>query len=217
MTETPTGPSPTLVVIAGPNGSGKTEFTRTALFHKWLEGCEYVNPDEIAQERFGGWNDRDAVLAALQHAETVRNRCLKERRSLAFETVFSTDDKIDFVKQALMAGFFVRFFFVGTDTPQINAARIAKRLEQGGHDVPIPKIISRYYKSMSKAAKILPLVDRGYVYDNSEENAAPALQFRTINGRIKKVYGTGHEWAEIARESVARQECENTAGEAPAP
>lgn len=83
-----------------------------------------------------------------------------------------------------MAGFFVRFFFVGTDAPQI------------------------------KAAKILPLVDRGYVYDNSAENAEPALQFRTINGRIEKVYGTGHEWAEIARESVARQECENTAGPA---
>ena len=217
MTGTPIGLSPTLVVIAGPNGAGKTEFTRTALAHKWLEGCEYVNPDDIAQKRFGDWNDRHAVLAALQHAESVRYRCLKERRSLAFETVFSTDEKTDFVNQALMAGFFVRVFFVGTNTPHINAARIAKRIEQGGHDVPIPKIISRYYKSMSRVAKILPLVDRGYVYDNSAENAEPALQFRTINGRIEKVYRTGHEWADMIRERVVRQECESSAGEAPAP
>ena len=199
--------SPLLVVIAGPNGSGKTEFTRKALRHEWLRGCEYINPDDIANDRFGDWNDQKAVLAAVQHAEQIRSDCLAQRRSLAFETVFSTQEKIDFVQKAKAAGFFVRFFFVGTDAPQINAARITTRVQQGGHDVPIRKIVSRYYKSMANLAQVLPLVDRGYVYDNSVDHASAAPQFRTVNGRIEKIYARDHGWAEMARKATALNLC----------
>ena len=218
MSSTELPKSPLLVVIAGPNGSGKTEFTRKALRHEWLRGCHYVNPDEIANERFGDWNDPNAVLAAVQHAEKIRADCIAQRRSLAFETVFSTREKIDFVQKAKAAGFFIRFFFIGTDTPQINAARIAKRVEQGGHDVPIRKIVSRYYKSMANLAEVLPLVDRGYVYDNSVEDAFAALQFRTVGGQIKKIYAHDHDWAAMACEAAARNRtaaAKNPAHDAP--
>lgn len=209
---------PVLVVIAGPNGAGKTEFTRTALRHEWLSGCEYVNPDEIANEVFGDWNDEAAVLAALKHAEKIRRKCLVNRLSLAFETVFSTDEKIQFVQQAKEKGYFVRFFFIGTDSPQINAARIAKRVEQGGHDVPIRKVISRYYKSIANLARALPLVDRGYVYDNSANEMAAALQFRTENGQIKRAYGHGHAWADGVSKNLARRAGTGaTPEQAPAP
>jgi predicted ABC-type ATPase len=42
-----------LLIIAGPNGSGKTSVTDEILKHSWREGCEYINPDIIAQEKFG--------------------------------------------------------------------------------------------------------------------------------------------------------------------
>ena len=41
---------PKLIVIAGPNGSGKTSVTSQILKHEWVEGCIYINPDNIAQE-----------------------------------------------------------------------------------------------------------------------------------------------------------------------
>ena len=44
---------PILIVIAGPNGSGKTTITSKVLHHEWLEDAIYVNPDQIAQEKFG--------------------------------------------------------------------------------------------------------------------------------------------------------------------
>lgn len=68
---------------------------------------------------------------------------MREGRSLAFETVLSMPDKLDFIARARSAGFFVRLFFVGTDDPSINAKRIALRVMEGGHEVPIGKIISR--------------------------------------------------------------------------
>ena len=48
---------PVLIVIAGPNGSGKTSTTRLVIKHEWAEQCVYINPDEIAQSKFGDWND----------------------------------------------------------------------------------------------------------------------------------------------------------------
>ena len=47
---------PVLIVIAGPNGSGKTSTTRLVVKHEWAEKCVYINPDEIAQSKFGDWN-----------------------------------------------------------------------------------------------------------------------------------------------------------------
>jgi ABC-type Mn2+/Zn2+ transport system ATPase subunit len=41
---------PTLIVVAGPNGSGKTSVTTQILKHEWIEGCVYINSDTIAME-----------------------------------------------------------------------------------------------------------------------------------------------------------------------
>ena len=42
---------PVLIVIAGPNGSGKTTITSKILRHEWLEDALYINPDQVAQDR----------------------------------------------------------------------------------------------------------------------------------------------------------------------
>ena len=47
---------PTLIIIAGPNGSGKTSITHKVLQHQWIENCVYINPDDIAKNTFGDSN-----------------------------------------------------------------------------------------------------------------------------------------------------------------
>ena len=125
----------------------------------------------------------------------MREDCIAEGKSLIFETVFSASDKIDFVKKAKDKGYFVRFFFVGTESPTINASRIARRVMEGGHDVPIPKIISRYSKSIANCCIVSKIVDRVYIYDNSVEFAEPTLLFRVTDGVITKEYTTHIQWA----------------------
>jgi predicted ABC-type ATPase len=102
---------------------------------------EYINPDEIARDIFGDWNSNDAVMKAAKYATEQREECLKNKDSFIFETVLSAVDKVAFVKKAKDAGYFIRLFFIATDTPKINASRIASRVMLGGHDVPINKII----------------------------------------------------------------------------
>ena len=187
---------PELIVIAGPNGSGKTSVNQKFLRHEWADGTVYINPDEVAKEKFGDWNSAEAVVSAANYCKEWRERCLKEKVSFVFETVFSSEEKIDFLIRAKQAGFFVRLFFISTTTPAINAARITQRVIKGGHDVPIAKIVSRYYKSIVNCETVALMVDRLYVYDNSVENEDARLLFRLTNGALAKMYVTDvPEWA----------------------
>lgn len=179
---------PVLIVIAGPNGSGKTSVTSKILHHEWLEDSEYINPDNVARDVFGDWNNQDAVLKAANYCNDWRERCLAERKSHIFETVMSAGDKIDYILRAKEAGFFIRLFFVSTESPTINAKRVANRVLNGGHDVPIPKIISRYDKSIANCKILSSIVDRLYVYDNSIEDAEARLLFRLSDGELAKRY-----------------------------
>lgn len=179
---------PVLIVIAGPNGSGKTSVTSRILHHEWMENAVYINPDIIAQEKFGDWNSKEAVMQAVRYCEELREKCLVEHKSLIFETVLSVEDKLDYILRAKEAGFFIRFFFVCTEHPTINASRIARRVMEGGHDVPITKIISRYNKSIANCCIVSEFVDRTYIYDNSIEDVDAKLLFRLNNGKLVKKY-----------------------------
>lgn len=191
------GHSPLLIVIAGPNGSGKTTITSQVLQNEWLEDAVYINPDNIAQEKFGDWNSPEAVMAAANYCEQWREDCLKHRKSLIFETVMSAQEKIDFIRRAKDAGYFIRIFFICTSNPTINASRIAHRVMEGGHDVPITKIISRYIKSIANCAEIAPNIDRLYVYDNSRNQEKATLLFRLRDGQLVKQYVDEiPEWAQ---------------------
>ncbi|MCY4100200.1 MAG: zeta toxin family protein, partial [Rhodobacteraceae bacterium] len=154
---------PILIVIAGPNGTGKTSFSLQIRSHRWYQDCIFINPDEIALKKYGDWNSHDAVLKAAKYAERVREKYLQRQQSLAFETVFSSLPKVDYVKRAIKADFFVRFFFIGTDSPTINVNRIGRRVAEGGHSVPLQKIFSRYTKSLTNLAHILQVLHRGYI------------------------------------------------------
>ena len=163
---------PTLCVVAGPNGSGKTTTTELLLANEWGANSLYINPDNIAEQEFGGWNNSEAVIKAAQRATELRYKSLNERR--------------DFV------------FYVCTESPDINVARITRRYMNGGHEVPISKVISRYFKSLEQAKQAISFVDRAYIYDNSIENHLPQLLYRTSNGVLVKQYTNDiPEWAQV--------------------
>jgi len=187
---------PTLCVVAGPNGSGKTSTTIQLLQNEWTESSLYINPDNIAQEQFGDWNSAEAVLQAAKEATKLRYECLNKKQDFVFETVFSSAEKLEFLHKAHDAGFFIRFFFVCTSSPEINVSRITKRYLNGGHEVPISKVITRYFKSIENACEAVEFVDRAYIYDNSIENQLPQLLFRMVDGKVLKQYFNDiPEWA----------------------
>lgn len=188
---------PVLVVLAGPNGSGKTTLTSAIKELGYDQDCEAINPDLVAKELFGDWNDPDAVKKAADWCDNRREQLLKEKKNIFLETVFSSPVKLDFVKRAKEYGYFIRFLFVCTTSPDINASRVSRRYRNGGHTVPIEKIVSRYYKSLQQAQSVISIVDRGYFIDNSKDLTIPELVFQTRNGTVHKIYTDNvPSWAE---------------------
>jgi predicted ABC-type ATPase len=191
-------------VIAGPNGAGKTTVTARLRAERWSDGVEYINPDEVARDRFGDWNSPDAVVRAVQWAAARRDELLAANLGIAFETVFSAPDKPDFVRRAREAGYFTRVFFIGTSDPRINAARVADRVLRGGHTVPIEKIVGRYERSMANLPMAVALADRAYLFDNSIDGAEARLCARTSDGLLRKVYGPLPVWVSDVTDRLSR-------------
>jgi len=155
---------PALLVIAGPNGSGKTTL-KERLDRQGIDFTRHINPDEIALVLPG--DDAVRTRAAQIRADQLRAKYLAERLSFSFETVMSHPSKVEFMRHAKAAGYFVVLYFVGVEDHAISIARVADRVGKGGHDVPAAKIRSRYEGSMRLLADAADTADRVYVFDNS--------------------------------------------------
>lgn len=81
-----------------------------------------------------------------------------------------------------------------TDSPEINAARVARRMLQGGHEVPIRKILDRWARSIANCAAVAKRVDRLYLYDNSVEDRPAELVLRATSGVMARQYAQERPW-----------------------
>ena len=147
---------------------------------------------------------RNPWLNAARWTAQRREELLSAGLGIAFETVLSADDKIDFMRRARDSGYFLRLFFVGTDDPRINAARVAGRIMTGGHAVPIEKIVSRYVRSMANIKIVARIAHRVYLFDNSIDNVDARLCARIEDGALRKVYGVQPRWVESATDGLVR-------------
>jgi len=103
-------------------------------------------------------------------ADFIRHKLLSDGTSFTFETVMSSQDKVEFLCKAQKSGFRTYLYFVATEDPEINVSRVQYRVATGGHSVPKDKIISRYYRSLSLLSQAVACSDRAYVFDNSGED-----------------------------------------------
>ena len=170
-------------MVAGPNGAGKTTLIRLLRLCDFEFG-EYVNPDDIARDLEGSYDERARQAQII--ADSRREACIEAKRSFSFETVMSHPSKVDILVRAKAAGFFVQLCFVGTDDPQTNIERVALRVAQGGHDVPTDRIAPRWNRTMALLGEAIKASDRSFLFDNSAAghvDAGPRLVFTTQRGQ----------------------------------
>ena len=153
-------------MLTGGNGAGKSTFYRLFLEPA---GLKFVNADLVAAQ-FKGQQPEEFSYVASRIAAQLRNDLLKEGVSFCFETVFSHPSKIDFIAEAKALGYEVILVFIHLQTDELNQARVAQRVTEGGHDVPANKIISRIPRTLGHIRTVLPLVDQAQIYDNSSQS-----------------------------------------------
>ena len=100
-------------------------------------------------------------------ADFLRQRLLEKRVSFSFETVMSAPDKLTLLENAQRLGYRTYLYYIATDDPSINVARVQNRVRQGGHDVPDEKIVSRYARSLELLLDAIRHTNRAYLFDNS--------------------------------------------------
>ncbi|MBC7458192.1 MAG: hypothetical protein H7235_07945 [Bdellovibrionaceae bacterium] len=153
-------------IIAGPNGSGKTTyFTK----NEDLNSLPFVNADIIAKEKFKTIGQTESIQAQ-QLAQKNIKELFAANTSFCFETVFSHTSKLDLILEAQSLGYKVMLIIVFTGNSAINVDRVRKRVAEGGHDVPIDKILSRIPKTMKNLKQAISVAD-GYVVIDTERKA----------------------------------------------
>ena len=152
--------APLLIFLAGPNGAGKSTFHKVFLAKL---GLYFVNADEITRKT--GIPNAESARAA----DAIRAELLKTKTSFISETVFSDPEgaKLAFLKDAIAAGYRVQLVYIGLAHAMLSEARIAMRVKDGGHGVPIERLARRYEQSLENLRTAAGFVPEVYVYDNS--------------------------------------------------
>lgn len=149
---------PMVLVLAGPNGSGKSTITQ----YFEIIG-KYTNADDMVKAT--GMSNAEAAILA----DKSRYQSIEDKEDFTFETVLSSNYKINILQKAKDEGYFIKGVFVLTVDPMINVARVKARVASGGHDVETSTIIDRYYKSIDNIKKLMQICDILHVYDNTDE------------------------------------------------
>ena len=155
-----------ILVIAGPNGAGKTMFAVEFLPND--ANCPvFVNADLIA----AGLSPFHPNLAAVRAGRLMLRQIDEHVRrgdSFAFETTLSGRGYARRIPRWQALGYRVKLFFLGLPTPEMAIARVAHRVEGGGHDVPKPVIDRRFSKGWRNFENVYrDLVDDWKLYDNA--------------------------------------------------
>ena len=164
---------PVIHVLAGVNGAGKSSIGESE-FNR--EGSPVFNPDTIAREIRGLHPDISDALAngqAWQIGRALLEQAIAEGRDYRFETTLGGRTIAELLEKAARAGHRVNIWFCGLASPELHLARVARRVAQGGHDIPAAKIRERWRTSRENLIRLLPHIHHLRVYDNSAE-ADPA-------------------------------------------
>jgi predicted ABC-type ATPase len=159
---------PTLIIIAGPSGAGKTTFANEYLSAEQRR-FEFVNADEIAR----GLAEAKAqapsdVLAARMMLSRV-DELAEANANFVVETTLASLMYARKIPAWRQRGYIVSLAYLRLNSVSESMARVRKRVAAGGHGIPEDAIRRRFGKSLSYFETIYkPIVDEWYIWESRE-------------------------------------------------
>jgi predicted ABC-type ATPase len=158
---------PDIFVIAGPNGAGKSTAART-LLPDFLNCVEFVNADDIARGLSAFRPEKVAFQAGRMMLRRL-DELARQRVNFAFETTLSSRTFAHWLRQRQAEQFDVHLLYLWLPSPDLALARVAARVQAGGHGLPETDIRRRYRRGRDNFLDLfLPLANSWEVYDNSK-------------------------------------------------
>lgn len=164
---------PYLIILAGPNGVGKTTFARANLV-EFIRSGAFLNADDLARDM----RPEDVAAVAVGAGRRLideRQARLSAGQSFCIETTLATRTLLRFVKQAQAAGFRTRLIFLFTPYPQLNELRVKQRVMAGGHNVDTATIHRRHRKGLESLADYWDTCDEAVLFDARTETPRETL------------------------------------------
>ncbi len=158
---------PTLYLIGGANGAGKTTFAKEYLPNE-LNCLRFYNSDEIAM----GLSPFDPSLAQFQAGKILlRNiqESLQNRDTFALESTLSGKSYANYLRKAKEQGYRIVLHFLWLPSVNESWQRVEARVSEGGHSVPEDAVKRRYPKVLKNFFEIYaPLSDEWNFWDASK-------------------------------------------------
>lgn len=166
---------PGIFVLAGPNGAGKSS-VGGQVFTK--NDGSYFNPDTVTRDILRanpGMTLDVANATAWKKGFDLLDAAIRNGTRYAFETTLGGHSMTAKLLQACAKGIPVYIWYCALVTPELHIARVARRVQKGGHDIPEKKIRDRYQSSRENLIALLPYLAGVRLFDNSlEYTEAPA-------------------------------------------
>lgn len=176
---------PTILVLAGVNGAGKSSLLGTYLTD---DGLTWFNPDTFTRELEAvGYSHEEANGKAWNEGKDRLVRAIANGEDYAFETTLGANTIPKLLREATETHD-VNVWFCGLSNVELHIERVAQRVAQGGHDIPEQKIRERYDRSRENLIALMDGLVTLHVYDNSAPmeggSSEPQLVLELENGVI---------------------------------
>jgi predicted ABC-type ATPase len=154
-----------IIIIAGPNGAGKTTFARDFLPAE-AQTLRFINADLIAAG-LAPFNPETAAFKAGRLMLEEIDECVAAGHSFAFETTLSGLVYLKKIAMWQQLGYQVKLWFLSLPNEEIAVSRVARRVLQGGHNIPDDVIRRRFKAGLENFhARYSKAVNSWALYDN---------------------------------------------------
>jgi predicted ABC-type ATPase len=151
-----------------PTAAEAKAFFRDSVFLKSAGISDAGEKVSVTERRLRFQGEINSYIASVT-ADLIRQSLLKAQIGFSLETVMSHPSKVLLLEQARQLGYRTYLYFIATDNPKINLARVKARVQLGGHSVPEEKTIKRYHASLGLLINAIRHTHRAYIFDNSRE------------------------------------------------
>jgi len=185
---------PTIYILAGPNGAGKTTFANS--FLPTFANCrEFLNADLIAAGLAPFAPETQAVRASELLLRRI-DELVATRSTFSFETTLAARSYQTSIMEWHRLGYRVVLYFIWLPSAELAIQRVAKRVREGGHNIPEAVVRRRYARGLANLFNLyIPIVTTVCVYDGA---SFPPVTIAHIEGERELVLDY-NRWERIQR------------------
>jgi predicted ABC-type ATPase len=187
---------PTLYIIAGPNGVGKTTFANRYLPDEARQ-LEFVNADLIAK----GLSPFDPDSVSIEAGKIALKRMrelIAHKIGFTWETTMSGRTAAGWLREARDAGYVLKAYFLWVRHPETTIGRIHQRVTEGGHNIPEETSRRRFFKTIQNFFEIYrPVMHSWKLF----QNEFPGTRLVAVEKDNRLVVRDRIRFAEIQQEA----------------